>query len=154
MIELAGVTLAYAGRTGEVLALRDTELKVKRGEFAAVVGPSGCGKSTLMKLVTGLVPPTRGTVTVDGKPVAGPVKIAGMAFQNAESAALAHASSTTCCCRSRSSSRIASASRAQGAGSGPAPRSCSPLSGLRLRRAAIRGNCPAACSSAPRCAAP
>jgi NitT/TauT family transport system ATP-binding protein len=83
LIELAGVTLAYAGRTGEVLALRDTELKVKRGEFAAVVGPSGCGKSTLMKLVTGLVLPTKGSVTVDGKKVAGPVKLAGMAFQNA-----------------------------------------------------------------------
>lgn len=58
-------------------------MNVDRGEFAAVVGPSGCGKSTLMKLVTGLVPPTRGTVSVSGEKVRGPVKIAGMAFQNA-----------------------------------------------------------------------
>ena len=83
MIELNQVTLAYAGRTGPVLALDGTSLSVDTGEFAAVVGPSGCGKSTLMKLVTGLIKPTKGSVLVDGKEVAGPVKIVGMAFQNA-----------------------------------------------------------------------
>lgn len=83
MIKLDDVTLTYAGRTGDVMALDGTSISVDRGEFAAVVGPSGCGKSTLMKLVTGLVKPTRGTVAVAGAPVNGPVKIAGMAFQNA-----------------------------------------------------------------------
>ena len=83
MIELDKVSLAYAGRTGPVLALEGASLTVGKGEFAAVVGPSGCGKSTLMKLVTGLVKPTKGVVSVAGAPVAGPVKIAGMAFQNA-----------------------------------------------------------------------
>lgn len=83
MIDLESVSLTYAGRTGDVLALDATTLHVGRGEFAAVVGPSGCGKSTLMKLVTGLVPPTLGTVSVAGVQVRGPVKIAGMAFQNA-----------------------------------------------------------------------
>jgi NitT/TauT family transport system ATP-binding protein len=56
---------------------------VKRGEFAAVVGPSGCGKSSLMKLVTGLVPTDSGEIVIFGEKVRGPVKIAGMAFQNA-----------------------------------------------------------------------
>jgi NitT/TauT family transport system ATP-binding protein len=83
MITLDQVSLAYAGRTGPVLALDGTSLSVGIGEFAAVVGPSGCGKSTLMKLVTGLIKPTKGTVSVDGAEVSGPVKIAGMAFQNA-----------------------------------------------------------------------
>lgn len=83
MIRLDNVALAYAGRRGPVLALDGTSLHVARGEFAAVVGPSGCGKSTLMKLVTGLVPPTNGSVAVSGAPVRGPVKLAGMAFQNA-----------------------------------------------------------------------
>ncbi len=83
MIELDEVSLAYAGRTGPVQALAGASIAVGKGEFAAVVGPSGCGKSTLMKLVTGLVRPTKGTVTVDGRKVTGPVSIAGMAFQNA-----------------------------------------------------------------------
>ena len=83
MITLDDVTLTYPGRTGPVTALAGTTLHVAQGEFAAVVGPSGCGKSTLMKLVTGLIRPTSGTVAIDGKPVKGPVKVAGMAFQHA-----------------------------------------------------------------------
>ena len=83
MIQLDQVSLSYAGRTGPVLALDGTSLSVGMGDFAAVVGPSGCGKSTLMKLVTGLIKPTKGIVSVDGDEVRGPVKIAGMAFQNA-----------------------------------------------------------------------
>jgi NitT/TauT family transport system ATP-binding protein len=81
-VDIDAVTLTYRGATEGVLALKGTSLKVARGEFAAVVGPSGCGKSTLMKLVTGLVRPDAGKVAVAGQPVEGPVKIAGMAFQN------------------------------------------------------------------------
>jgi NitT/TauT family transport system ATP-binding protein len=83
MIKLDQVSLSYAGRTGPVLALDGTSISVEKGQFAAVVGPSGCGKSTLMKLVTGLVKPTKGSVEVAGKPVTVPVSMAGMAFQNA-----------------------------------------------------------------------
>ena len=83
MIDIENVSLAYAGRGGPVLAVEGLNLAVAKGEFAAVVGPSGCGKSTLMKLVTGLVRPTTGAVRVNGAAVSGPVKIAGMAFQNA-----------------------------------------------------------------------
>ncbi len=82
-VELNGVTLKYRGASGDVLALQDTSLKVRKGEFAAVVGPSGCGKSTLMRLVTGLHKPTAGTVSIQGREVNGPVKMAGMAFQHA-----------------------------------------------------------------------
>ncbi|WP_245454323.1 ABC transporter ATP-binding protein [Aquabacter cavernae] len=83
MIRLLDVTLSYQGRAGEVTALSQCSMNVEKGEFAAVVGPSGCGKSTLMKLVTGLIRPTKGKVEVDGEDVTGPVKIAGMAFQAA-----------------------------------------------------------------------
>ncbi len=73
--------MRYGGVEG-TLALQGTDLAAARGEFVAVVGPSGCGKSTLMRLVTGLWPATAGRVAVDGRPVSGPVAIAGMAFQN------------------------------------------------------------------------
>jgi NitT/TauT family transport system ATP-binding protein len=81
-VDIADVTLTYRGATGGVLALEGTSLTVGRGEFAAVVGPSGCGKSSLMKLVTGLLRPDSGDIVIFGNKVRGPVKIAGMAFQN------------------------------------------------------------------------
>ncbi|HSI40188.1 MAG TPA: ABC transporter ATP-binding protein [Xanthobacteraceae bacterium] len=74
--------MSYGG-DGGVLALGDATLSIAKGEFIAVVGPSGCGKSTLMKLVTGLVAPTKGEVRVHGRVVTGPVAGVGMAFQNA-----------------------------------------------------------------------
>src|SRR5205809_7843600 len=81
-VDIGNVTLTYRGAAGGVLALKDTSLNVRRGEFAAVVGPSGCGKSSLMKLVTGLISPDNGEIVIFGDKVRGPVKIAGMAFQN------------------------------------------------------------------------
>jgi len=80
-VQVDGVALRHPGADG-TLALEDCTLSVARGEFVAVVGPSGCGKSTLMRLVTGLWRPTAGGVVVDGREVAGPLSIAGMAFQN------------------------------------------------------------------------
>lgn len=77
---LDGVRHTYGGEGG-VLAVDGLSLKIRAGEFAAIVGPSGCGKSTMMKLATGLQRPEAGTITVAGQHVTGPVKIAGMAFQ-------------------------------------------------------------------------
>jgi NitT/TauT family transport system ATP-binding protein len=63
-------------------AVEAIDLHVKEGEFIAIVGPSGCGKSTFMKLTTGLKMPSKGRILIDGKPVTGPLKISGMAFQS------------------------------------------------------------------------
>ncbi|XWN30894.1 MAG: ABC transporter ATP-binding protein [Devosia sp.] len=81
-VAIEDVDLVYGRGANRTVALRGTSIAVPEGGFAAVVGPSGCGKSSLMKLVTGLLPATRGTVAVDGTAVNGPVNIAGMAFQN------------------------------------------------------------------------
>jgi NitT/TauT family transport system ATP-binding protein len=81
-VDLERVSLRYGDDADGTLALHHTSLTVASGEFVAVVGPSGCGKSTLMKVVTGLWPPTAGAVLVSGRKVAGPLSIAGMAFQN------------------------------------------------------------------------
>lgn len=81
-VELNRVSLRYGEDREGALALDGATLAVAAGEFVAVVGPSGCGKSTLMKVVSGLWPPTAGTVAVDGREVTGPLSIVGMAFQN------------------------------------------------------------------------
>lgn len=62
-------------------AVEAIDLKVRQGEFIAIVGSSGCGKSTFMKLATGLKMPSRGRILIDGQLVKGPLKISGMAFQ-------------------------------------------------------------------------
>jgi NitT/TauT family transport system ATP-binding protein len=78
-VRFSNVALAYDGQSE--FAVEDISLSIAPGEFVAIVGPSGCGKSTFMKLATGLKPPTRGEVVVDGQRVTGPLKIVGMAFQ-------------------------------------------------------------------------
>jgi NitT/TauT family transport system ATP-binding protein len=64
-------------------ALKDVDLTLDKGEFAAVIGSSGCGKSTLLKIMAGLLPPTSGRVMLEEKPVMGPRRDIGMMFQQA-----------------------------------------------------------------------
>lgn len=82
-VDFQNVWLAYNNelKAQNVFAVEDINLRVKRGEFIAIVGPSGCGKSTFMKLATGLKMPSLGQIAIDGQPVTGPLKISGMAFQ-------------------------------------------------------------------------
>lgn len=82
-VKLEHVKLAYAQKGREpTLALDETTMEIREGEFIAVVGPSGCGKSSLLKLVSGLHPALSGAVSVAGRLVTGPIAICGMAFQN------------------------------------------------------------------------
>ncbi|WP_239024320.1 ABC transporter ATP-binding protein [Ramlibacter humi] len=82
-IDFSDVWLAYNDELHAAgqFAVEAINLQVGTGEFIAIVGPSGCGKSTFMKLATGLRPPSRGRIRIDGQPVTGPLKISGMAFQ-------------------------------------------------------------------------
>ena len=82
-VEFRNVWLAYddALLAKGQFAVEDISLQVAEGAFIAIVGPSGCGKSTFMKLATGLKRPSRGSITIAGQPVTGPLKITGMAFQ-------------------------------------------------------------------------
>ena len=50
-------------------AVNGVDLKIERGEVMALVGESGCGKTTLAKMLLGLLPPTSGTLMLDGKPI-------------------------------------------------------------------------------------
>jgi NitT/TauT family transport system ATP-binding protein len=81
-VELQQATLTYGSGQRAVPALAETNLKIEKGDFVALVGPSGCGKSTILRLVSGLVSPSSGWVFVAGREIgAEPVRV-GMAFQN------------------------------------------------------------------------
>src|SRR4051794_25978824 len=53
-----------------ILAVREVDLEVRRGEALGIVGESGCGKSTLGRLLLGLLPPSRGRAVFDGQDLA------------------------------------------------------------------------------------
>jgi NitT/TauT family transport system ATP-binding protein len=79
--QLAGVVKTYAGR--RLTALEGIDLTLTEGSFTSVIGPSGCGKTTLLKIMAGAVPPTEGSVVLEGVPVTGPRRDIGMMFQQA-----------------------------------------------------------------------
>lgn len=82
LVRLDHVSMAYGRREAAIHAVQDVSLEIRKGEFIAVVGPSGCGKSSLMRLISGLHPPLSGDLTVEDRPVRGPIKSVGMVFQN------------------------------------------------------------------------
>jgi putative ABC transport system ATP-binding protein len=70
MIRLQGIEKVYRTDRIETVALADVNIEVAEGEFISVMGPSGCGKSTLLNLIGLLDAPTKGTVQINGSPIA------------------------------------------------------------------------------------
>ena len=71
-LSIRGVTKEFVARQGKLLALEETGLEIKSGEFVCFVGPSGCGKTTLLNLVAGLERPTQGEIFCNEEKVNGP----------------------------------------------------------------------------------
>ena len=61
--------LGASKRFGEITALDDATLSIRRGELMTLLGPSGCGKTTLLNLVAGFLVADRGEIEIDGKRV-------------------------------------------------------------------------------------
>jgi NitT/TauT family transport system ATP-binding protein len=68
-IALNAVEKIFQTRRGDVLALTNVDLSIRRKEFICLLGPSGCGKSTILSLMAGLATPTAGSITIDGQSV-------------------------------------------------------------------------------------
>ncbi|MET1077152.1 MAG: ABC transporter ATP-binding protein [Pseudomonas sp.] len=62
-------------------AVQSLDFAIAPGEFVCILGPSGCGKSTLLGALAGHLPPSTGTLRVDGRRVDGPSPERGMVFQ-------------------------------------------------------------------------
>jgi branched-chain amino acid transport system ATP-binding protein len=65
MLNLSQVNAGY----GDFQALFDIDIDVNAGEAVAVIGPNGAGKSTLMRVISGMIPATKGTITMEGASV-------------------------------------------------------------------------------------
>ncbi len=78
IIDVSGVWFAFNGQP----VLQEVNLKVPRGDFLVVIGPNGGGKTTLLKLMLGLLTPTRGTVRLFGLPPARAAHRIGYVPQN------------------------------------------------------------------------
>lgn len=80
MLKIEGLHKSYGDSSNPVLA--DFSLQVRSGEFVTLIGPSGCGKTTALRIITGLLKPDAGTVSVDNKPSVGPSHDKAMVFQH------------------------------------------------------------------------
>jgi ABC-type nitrate/sulfonate/bicarbonate transport system ATPase subunit len=66
---------------GDLHVLKDLNLRVEKGEFAAIVGPSGCGKSTALRMFAGLETSSSGSVLANGKHIEHPTANRSLIFQ-------------------------------------------------------------------------
>ncbi len=65
MIEVEGLTRKY----GDVVAVDDVSFSIGKGEVVGLLGHNGAGKTTIMRMLTGYIEPTAGSVVIDGMPV-------------------------------------------------------------------------------------
>jgi neutral amino acid transport system ATP-binding protein len=67
MLELADLRREFGG----VQAVRDCTFRVEQGTITGLIGPNGAGKTTVFNLITGLIPPSAGTIEFEGRDITG-----------------------------------------------------------------------------------
>ena len=81
-ISISGVSKHFINPSGErITALDHVSLDIPAGSFVSLIGPSGCGKSTLLRLISGLIPMDKGSLTLDGAAITAPGADRGFMFQ-------------------------------------------------------------------------
>src|SRR5437879_4027354 len=71
-LAVQGVSKSYGATRFRKEVVHDCSFTIERAKLTVMVGPSGCGKSTLIRLLAGFEQPSAGSMTIDGKPIAGP----------------------------------------------------------------------------------
>ena len=67
LLKITGLTKQFGGLT----AVDDFHLSIPKGAIYGLIGPNGAGKTTVFNMVTGIIPPTSGTIVFDGKDITG-----------------------------------------------------------------------------------
>ena len=67
ILEVKNISKRYQNYEGEVLAIKNINFRVNKGEFVSIIGPSGCGKSTLLSIIAGLEKKTTGDIYIEGE---------------------------------------------------------------------------------------
>lgn len=74
--------IAFKTPRGKYVAVTDINLEVTKGQIISIIGHSGCGKSTIINAIAGMISPSGGTVSLNGKKIKGPGPDRGIVFQN------------------------------------------------------------------------
>ena len=67
ILEVKNISKRYQNYEGEVIAIKNINFRVNKGEFVSIIGPSGCGKSTLLSIIAGLEKKTTGDIYIEGE---------------------------------------------------------------------------------------
>src|SRR2546427_772406 len=81
-VELSNLTKIYPTPKGPAVIVKDFNLRIRKGEFVALIGHSGCGKSTVLSMLAGLNDMSGGGIILAGKELAGPGPDRGVVFQS------------------------------------------------------------------------
>jgi NitT/TauT family transport system ATP-binding protein len=83
IIQVENLHAVFPSETGGFRALEEVSFSIDAHRFICILGPSGSGKSTLLRILGGLLPPSHGSVILDGTPITGPSRRVGFVFQDA-----------------------------------------------------------------------
>ncbi|WKY45671.1 ABC transporter ATP-binding protein [Eubacteriaceae bacterium ES2] len=83
IIEIEKLVVEYQNEETKLRAVSQIDLTIYKNDFICLLGPSGCGKSTLLNVIAGFIPPSQGSILMQGEPVVGPDWNRGVVFQSA-----------------------------------------------------------------------